>query len=200
MTVGDRRQGLLLYRTACPNCNACEPIRLDVESFRPNRSQRRTFARGERDIRVEIGPLEPTAEKVHLYNKHKQGRALNSGDDRIDFDGYRAFLGETCCDSFELRYYHENRLIAVAITDRSDEALSAVYCFFDPNKASLGPGTYSILKQLDLARAWGLRYVYLGLYIANCDAMAYKGRFLPHERRLGNRWVVFDSMNPTQAR
>lgn len=190
LEVGDRRQGLLLYRTACPSCEACEPIRLDAASFQPNRSQRRTFKRGERELDVELGPLEPTAEKVRLYNRHKHGRNLSSGDDSIDFDGYRAFLGESCCDSFEIRYRHRGRLVGVAITDRSANALSAVYCYFDPELKRLGIGTYSILKQLDYAQRWGLRYVYLGLYISDCDSMAYKGRFLPHERLLAGRWQL----------
>lgn len=189
LDIGDRRQGLLLYRTACPTCQACEPIRLDVERFRPNRGQRRTFSRGEREIEVELGPLEPTPEKVRLYNRHKYGRNLSTGEEAIDLDGYRAFLGESCCDSFEIRYHYRGRLIGVAITDRSSNALSAVYCFFDPQHHALGPGTYSILKQVDFARRWGLRHVYLGLFIRQCESMAYKGRFLPHERRLGSTWI-----------
>lgn len=189
---GDRRQGLLLYRTACPDCQACEPIRLDVQRFSPRRSQRRVFKRGERLLETRVGPLEPTLEKVRLYNRHKFGRNLSSGEEAIDFDGYRAFLGESCCDSFEVRYFLEGKLIGVAITDRSEKALSAVYCFFDPKASNLSPGTYSILKQVDLARRWGLRYVYLGLYIEHCMAMAYKSDFLPHERLLDGRWMEIE--------
>lgn len=192
LEIGDRRQGLLLYRTNCPSCAACEPIRIDVGRFAANRSQRRAFMRGEQEIVTEIGPLDPSREKVALYNLHKYGRNLSTGEEAIDFDGYRAFLGESCCDSFEIRYRFRGRLIAVAITDRSTRALSAVYCYFDPRAKRLSPGTYSILKQIDLARRWGLQHVYLGLYIRACESMAYKGRFIPHERRIGDRWVEID--------
>src|SRR5690606_12886488 len=130
-----------------------------------------------------------TEEKVELYNRHKLGRGLSKGEDEIDYDGYRAFLGESCCESFELRYRHRGRLMGVAITDRSTQALSAVYCFFDPAYGHLSPGTYSILKQVELARQWGLRYVYLGLYIGDCPSMAYKARFVPHERLVDGQWV-----------
>lgn len=190
LQVGDRRQGLLLYRTACPSCRACEPIRIDVGDFRLGRTQRRVFRRGERDLEVELGPLEPTLEKVALYNRHKYGRNLTSGEGPIDLDGYRAFLGESCCESFEIRYRHEGHLIGVAIADRAEASLSAVYCFYDPDYEYLSPGTYSILKQVDLCRQWGLRYLYLGLYIADCASMAYKGSYLPHERLLDGRWVT----------
>jgi leucyl-tRNA---protein transferase len=186
---GDRRQGLLLYRTACPQCRACEPIRLDVDRFAPRRSQRRTWARGQADLRIELGRLHATEEKAALYNRHKLGRNLSKGEEAIDVDGYRAFLGESCCESFEIRYRHRDRLVGVAITDRSDDALSAVYCYFDPDFTQIALGTYSILAQVDLARRWGLRHVYLGLYVRDCRSMAYKSRFLPHERLEDGRWV-----------
>jgi arginine-tRNA-protein transferase len=192
LRAGDRRQGLLLYRTACPDCRACEPIRLDVERFTPSKGQRRVWRRGERALTVELGPLEATEEKAALYNRHKLGRGLSKGEDEIDFDGYRAFLGESCCETFEIRYRHHGQLVGVAITDRSDRALSAVYCYFDPELGHLSPGTYSILKQVELAERWRLRHVYLGLYIRDCASMAYKARFAPHERLGEERWTEYD--------
>jgi arginine-tRNA-protein transferase len=193
LAAGDRRQGYVLYRTACPSCQACEPIRLDVHQFVPNRTQRRILRRGDSDLRVEVGPPVADARRVELYNAHKRERRLNDGQPPIDIEGYRDFLVHTCCDSFELRYFMHGELVGVAITDRGARALSAVYCCYDPRFASLSLGTYSILKQLELCKTWGLRYLYLGLYIAQSATMAYKARFVPHERLLGGRWVSFES-------
>jgi arginyl-tRNA--protein-N-Asp/Glu arginylyltransferase len=179
LRVGDRRQGVLLYRTACPSCKACEPIRLDVHEYTPDKTQRRIWRRGLAKLSVEIGPPELTLEKVELYNRHKRGRGLSPDGQDIDEAGYRAFLVDTCCDSFELRYRVDGKLVGVAVVDRSDDALSAVYFYFDPAFEPLSPGVFSILKQLDLCRAWGLRYLYLGLYIADCSSMAYKARYPP---------------------
>ncbi len=192
LAQGDRRQGLLLYRTACPDCQACEPIRLDVDTFEPGRTQRRTLRKTGAEVETTVGPLEPSEEKVELYNRHKHGRDLAVGESEIDLDGYRAFLGESCCDTFEIRYHNRGRLVGVAITDRSDSALSAVYCYFEPDLPQFGLGTFSILTQVELARRWGLQHVYLGLYIRDCPSMAYKARFLPHERRKAGRWVTFE--------
>lgn len=188
LRVGDRRQGVLLYRTACSACKACEPIRLDSHEFVPDKTQRRIWRRGLAKISVEIGPPELTAEKVDLYNRHKRGRGLSPDGHDIDEAGYRAFLVDTCCDSFELRYRVGDQLVGVAVVDRSDDALSAVYFYFDPTFEAVSPGVFSILKQLDLCRAWGLRYLYLGLYIADCTSMAYKARYIPHERYLRGHW------------
>lgn len=189
---GDRRQGFVLYRTVCPRCKACEPIRLDVPRFRPNKSQRRTLARCERALRVEMGPPIVDARRVQLYNAHKFGRGLGDGQPAIDAEGYRDFLVSSCCETFELRYYLHDRLVGVAVTDRGACTLSAVYCHYDPAESALGIGTYSILKQVELCRRWGLSHLYLGLYIAESENMAYKARYLPHERLLGGSWIRFD--------
>jgi len=192
LAAGDRRQGLLLYKPSCPACSACEPIRVDVEAFRPNATQRRVFRKGEAALRTEVGRPATTREKVELYNRHKVERGLLIGEELIDEDGYEQFLVESCTDTIELRYRLGGRLVAVAIADRAAGALSAVYCFYDPAQTGLSLGTYSILKQIALCRGWGLRHLYLGLYVGACTAMRYKARYLPHERMIDGAWSRFD--------
>ena len=82
----------------------------------------------------------------------------------------------TCCETLEIRYRLGGELVGLAIADRSSEALSAVYCYYDPMHERLSLGTYSILKQLELCRLWGLKYLYLGLYIAESVHMRYMAR------------------------
>lgn len=196
--IGDRRQGLVLYRPSCPECRACEAIRLDIHTFRPNKTQRRIYRRGQSSFRVELGEPRLSAEKVALYNKHKVGRSLMGEGDPIDETGYGAFLVDSCTDSFEIRYYLDDgsaqagELVGVAVVDRGSDALSAVYTYFDPEIGPLSPGVFSVLEQMELCRRWGLRWLYLGLYVKDCGSMAYKARYLPHERLLDGRWVVVD--------
>ncbi|MGC4094299.1 MAG: arginyltransferase [Polyangiaceae bacterium] len=192
LSAGDRRQGIFLYHTSCPACRACEPIRLDVSQFVPSRSQRRTLQHGNRLLRIELGPALVDERRIELYNRHKHLRGLGSGRAPIDFDGYREFLVLSSCETFELRYYLGAELIGVALVDRSENALSAVYCYYDPAYSRLGLGTFSILKQLELCREWSLGYLYLGLYIEGSEHMRYKARFLPHERLLDGQWLRFE--------
>ncbi len=190
---GDRRHGRLLYRPTCPTCCACEAIRLDLTTFTPSRTQRRTKRRNDALIRTEIGRPLVDARRLALYEKHKRGRDLLVGSGKpLDEKGYFGFLVDRCLDSVEMRYFLDDELVGVAVTDRGDESLSAVYCFFDPDHAKLSLGTYSILKQVEKGRQWGARYLYLGLYIADNPHMNYKGRFLPHERLTSEGWRVFD--------
>ena len=192
LDAGDRRQGIFLYRTSCPGCRACEPIRIEVEQFSANRSQRRALSRGNARISVEVADPIADARRVELYNRHKELRGLASDRDGIDLEGYREFLVVSCCETFELRYLLDGQLIGVALVDRSDEALSAVYCYYDPTYERLGIGTFSVLKQIELCKTWGLRYLYLGLYIAESERMKYKALFLPHQRRIDGTWHTFD--------
>jgi arginine-tRNA-protein transferase len=124
-----------------------------------------------------------------LYNRHKQERGLMTGDGLLGPAGYREFLVETCAaESFELSYYLDQKLLGVAIADRAADGISAVYCYFDPDGARFSPGTYSILKMIELCRRWNLDYLYLGLFVAGSRVMQYKAGFLPHERLVGKTW------------
>lgn len=192
LDAGDRRQGLLLYRPTCPTCRACEPIRVEVERFVPSRVQRRIRRRGDAAFAVEIGRPEASPERVALYNRHKLERDLDAGDGPLGLEGYREVFATSCVETVEIRYRLARRLVAVAITDVADDALSAVYCYFDPDASRLSPGAYSILKQIELCREWGLRYLYLGLHVLGCDVMRYKTDYLPHERLVGGAWRTYD--------
>lgn len=192
LEIGDRRQGIFLYRTSCPGCRACEPIRIEVSAFQPNRSQRRALVKGNERITVEVADPIADERRVELYNRHKELRGLSSDRDGIDLEGYREFLVVSCCESFELRYRLDGELIGVALVDRSEDSLSAVYCFYDPVLERLGIGTYSVLKQIELCKSWNLRYLYLGLYIGESERMKYKARFLPHQRLIDGTWQTFE--------
>lgn len=192
LAMGDRRLGTLLYRTQCPGCRACEAIRIPIGDFTPHRTQRRTLRKGNELLEIRIGPPQCDDQRVDLYNRHKRGRGLDHGGEHgIDDEGYREFLVDTCCDTLEFSYWHAGELVAVAISDRTPQALNAVYCYYDPDFTALGLGTYNVLRQIEFCREWQLPYLYLGFYIAASPHMAYKGRFVPHERLLQGKWARF---------
>lgn len=192
LAQGERRQGRLVYRTECPTCDACEPIRIPVRDYRLSKTERRIFRNGQRVIQTELAKVESDERRASLYNRHKQLRGLSHDGGPISAAGYAAVLADSCCDSFELRYRIGGELIGVAIVDRGERSLSAVYCYYDPSYGRFSPGVYSILYQLELCRRWGLPHLYLGLTIEGCKAMTYKRRYLPHERLIGGEWQRFE--------
>lgn len=191
LAEGDRRTGVFLYRTQCPTCRACEPIRLDVARFLPDATQRRMARRGTELLAVRVG--EPLVEerRIALFNQHREVRGLASGDTPLDELSYAEFLTESCVQTLEFSYWHEGRLVAVAIADAGQQALSAVYCYYDPHFRLLSLGTYSILRHVDFCRATRRQFLYLGFYIAESTHMSYKARFRPHQRFVGGQWVDF---------
>ena len=61
LAEGHRRTGEFVYQTNCPDCTACEPIRLDCFEFQFSRNQRRALNKGNRKFRQETGPLQSDA-------------------------------------------------------------------------------------------------------------------------------------------
>jgi arginine-tRNA-protein transferase len=192
LEAGDRRQGYVLYRPACPRCTACQAIRIDVENFKFSRSLRRIENRAKRELRIETNAPSVNASRVDLYNEHKVNRQLSDGQPPIAEEGYRDFLVATCCDTFELSFYEGEKLLAVSVVDRAEEALSAVYCCYNSDAEKYSVGTLNILHQLRLCQEWGLKYLYLGLYIGDCEAMKYKSRFFPQDRLIQGKWERFE--------
>ena len=92
----------------------------------------------------------------------------------------------------EISYWLDKRLAAVAIVDVGAEALSAVYCYFDPDLDYLSLGTYSILTQIRIARIRQMRWLYLGMYVADNRHLRYKARYLPHERFQAGSWRRYE--------
>lgn len=191
LAAGNRRSGIYLYRTECPACQACEPIRLDLGAFRPNATQRRTQRQGDKILRVQIAPPTIDQARLDLFNAHRDARGLSRGEGPIDAAGYADFLTDTCCDTLELTCWHAGTLVACAIADAGRNSLSAVYTFFDPSFTLVSLGTYCVLREAELCQRTGRQYLYLGFYIAASPHMSYKARFHPHQRRIGGQWVDF---------
>jgi len=192
LAEGDRRSGVFLYRTQCPSCRSCQPIRLDVESFRPSATQRRMQRRGDELLTVDIGQPIVDGSRVELFNRHRDGRGLASGDSPLDLESYAEFLTDTCCETLELSYFYDGQLVAVAIADAGRDSISAVYCFYDPAFQLLSLGTYSVLREVSLCRATERRFLYLGFFIGESPHMSYKSSFRPHQRLVESEWMEFD--------
>jgi leucyl-tRNA---protein transferase len=191
---GFRRSGSHVYRPACQGCAQCVPVRIPVRDFRPDRSQRRNWERNAADLRLVDAPAAFDPTHFALYLRYLAGRHPDGGmADDTSAESYRRFLvdpwgGET--HFLELRL--ADRLVGVAVTDRLVKGLSAVYTFFDPDLADLGPGTFAVLAQIQIAKGLGLPYLYLGYWIGACRKMAYKDRFRPIEAWDGRVWRPFD--------
>ena len=187
LEAGDRRVGRMVYRTACPQCSECVPLRIPVGSMELTKSQRRV-ARRNRDVRVEIGPPTASDDRLELFNRHRLERGLAESGRPMSADEYSGWFIQSCCRTVEMRYLVGDRLLAVGIVDLGDQDTSSVYFYFDPDESKRSLGTFSVLTEVGWLRARGGRYHYLGLFVADCRHLNYKARFFPHERKIGHAW------------
>ncbi|WP_019625901.1 arginyltransferase [Thioalkalivibrio sp. ALJT] len=196
LAEGFRRSGQFVYRHHCACCNACVPVRIPVRAFRPNRSQRRCLSRNH-DVTVTLtrppdqagpGPTADLDEHMPLFSRYLSSRHTGGGMEQMGREDYAGMLTHRNGPVDLIEFRHADRLIAVAVTDRTPQGLSAVYSFFDPDQPRRGLGTLAILTQVVHARRLGLHYVYLGYWIAQSPKMEYKTRFQLLEGRVNGTW------------
>jgi arginyl-tRNA--protein-N-Asp/Glu arginylyltransferase len=191
---GFRRSGDLVYRPECQDCNACIPVRIPVDSFHPSRGQRRVWQRN-RDLVVTEGEARFSQEHFDLYRKYQRTRHTGGSMDTDDPARYRDFLFGSVGDTRVLEIRRAGAisaigsLLAVAVIDRLQDGLSAVYTFFDPSESHRGLGIYAILYEIELARTLELPHLYLGYYIAESPKMDYKLNFQPLEGLRNRIWA-----------
>ena len=180
---GWRRFGCEFFRPACPECTQCRSLRLPLADFRPSRSQKRTLRRNT-EIRVVVQEPTLTREHIRLFNAYhasmhaQRGWPPQTTHERAYF---RSFLLGNWSFAREFLYYDQERLVGVGLADVTHEALSSIYFFHDPAWRPDAPGVFSILRQAAYARQHGLRYHYLGYWVADSPSMAYKAQYRPHQ-------------------
>jgi arginine-tRNA-protein transferase len=187
--LGFRRSGNHVYRPACGPCQACIPVRVPVAAFQANRSLRRV-ARLNQDLQVRRVEAVATDEHFPLYADYLAARHRDGDMYPAKRDSFSAFLDSDWCDTVSYEFRLGERLLAVAVTDRLNDALSAVYTFFDPAASARSLGTYAIAWQIEEARRLRRDWLYLGYWIAECSKMSYKDHFRPQERFQGGRWFL----------
>jgi leucyl-tRNA---protein transferase len=190
---GFRRSGEHLYQPYCAECSECIPVRIPVNEFKPRRNQKRTWNNNQ-DLSISISPAEFREEHFLLYDKYLSMRHPDGGMDNPSRESYKEFLWSSWSETFFHEFRLEDKLVAVAVVDQLQDGLSAVYTFFDPDMQYRSPGKFSILYLIEHAKQSGIKWLYLGYWIANCDKMKYKIDFQPVECFIDKEWKKFNTL------
>lgn len=102
--------------------------------------------------------------------------------------------------TFHMKYFLDQRLIAVGVVDILPHYFSSVYFFYDPSYAKLSLGVYSALREFEWVRTQSLQgytslqYYCMGFYIHNCAKMRYKGNYFPSQLRceVTGQWIQLE--------
>lgn len=205
---GFRRSGEHVYRPHCGPCTQCVPVRIVVDDFTPNRSQKRNFKHWQHLVQ-DWTPLQFKSSHFELYKRYQKVRHAGGGMDQDDAEQYQQFLVTSLVDTALLTFHEpinpssssssssstkalsdieaDVGLKMVSVVDYLKDGLSAVYTFYDPEAAS-GLGSYSILCLIEQAKRLGLPYVYLGYWIKDSPKMSYKTLYKPLEGFKDGQW------------
>lgn len=194
---GFRRSQGVVYRPSCSGCSACLSTRIPVDGFQPGRTLRRIMARNA-DLTRHAADAQATEDQYDLFRRYLDRRHADGGMAEMDAFEFAAMIEETPVRTRVVEYRRApNRekgergpdvLVAACLTDVLADGLSMVYSFFDPDEPRRSLGAWMILDHLEIARAAGLPYVYLGYWVPGSPKMDYKARFTPFEIYQGEAW------------
>lgn len=185
---GFRRSGRLVYRPDCPACNACHSSRIINRDFAPSKNQKKAISRN-KDLRLRWVEPEFYSEHYQLYEEYIQKRHFEGDMYPASEDQYRGFLidGHGTHKFLEARD-QQDKLIACCVVDIFYDGLSAIYCYFDPDKDKRSLGRYMVMALVSQGISMDLPYTYLGYWIKESSKMNYKANYQPLEVFDGQIW------------
>ena len=182
---GWRRFGPVYFRPACVGCGECVTLRVDVAGFAARKSQRRAVKNAARLRRVVSVPV-ADEERIDLYRRWHAQREVARGWEETAMDPERyamdfAFPHPAAREVAFRDPADGDRLLGLGIFDETPHALSAVFFFWDPERAPSSLGVANVVTLVEEAREKGLPHVYLGYRVLGCPSLVYKSSYLPHE-------------------
>lgn len=175
------------------------PLRICLEGFTFSRSQQKLL-RKNADLPQHYGPISLNSAKETLFWQHSErfherrphaiASFLSRNPHREPVEGMEFTIGS-----------NPEQPQACSFMHIGDEAVSATYCFFDPQFSNLSLGAYTMLLEIEKARALGKKYYYHGyaydvpsqfdykLNFNNLEAFDWRtGEWLPCARQPVRHW------------
>ncbi len=187
--VGFRRSGEQLYRPHCENCNACQSLRILCNEFELSRSQKRVINKN-KDLDISVR-FDEHDDYFSLYERYINSQHSDGSMYPANFEQYSNFIRCSWQRPIFIEARLDNTLVAVAVTDKLMDGLSALYTFYEPEQSNRSLGTYMVLQQIEITKRFQLPFLYLGYQIDMCKKMNYKQQYTPHQRFISNRWIIY---------
>lgn len=165
------------------------PLRIRLADFSFSKSQRRIFKKNQ-DLQFVVRPIEITAEKEILFEKHKQRFKTGVPDSLYTFLSSDA--ANVPCEGFEVCVYDGEKLLAASFCDFGADSISSIYAIFEPSETSRSLGILTMLLEINFAIENGKKFYYSGYAYEGNSFYDYKKRFRALEKYDWRRhWKTF---------
>ena len=147
-------------------------VRINLHNFIPSKTQRKIFKNG---ITYQVSKLNKDI-LLPLYNEYKQ---INNYSSQVD----EIFLNYS--DHNVIYYSYDNKLIGFCVIRKLNGGMIS-FQFATTNYTKLSVGTFSQIAEIEIAKADGYKYLYIGAGYESC--CKYKSSFSGFEFWDGCIW------------
>lgn len=199
LSRGWRRFGRTLFRPMCAACQECRSLRVIISDYRPNKNQRRSYARNA-GLTLTVRKPSVTDEHIELYNRYHTDmheRRHWPSREITKEQYYESFMEGNFTFAREFQYRDNGHLVGLGLVDVTSKVMSSIYFVHAPEYRDAALGTYSIQKEIEYGLNSGHSQLYMGYYIRDCGSMNYKNRYRPFEIL---KQYVSDDMEPVWER
>ncbi|WP_170254713.1 GNAT family N-acetyltransferase [Phaeodactylibacter luteus] len=149
-------------------------VRLGLQGYRFRKSLRKLVRKNDALFTAQVRPASITPEKERLYRRYKSAfsglLAPTLHDALMDGEDHNIF------QTLEVAVYHGNRLIGLSYFDTGAESAASIMGVYDPDYSKHSVGFYTMLKEIEHAKAAGLQYFYPGYVVPGYPRFDYKLR------------------------
>lgn len=180
---GWRRFGYMFFRPICDKCRECQSLRIDVKNFNLTKSIKKSINRN-RNTEVIIREPTITDEHLELFDKYHYFMHQKKGwkFTKVTSSHYMQSFVQGANDfGHEVAYYIDGKLVGVDLIDILEDGISAIYFYYDPDFPRNSLGVFSIYKEIEFAKQFGLDWIYLGYYVEHNSGLNYKTRYTPYQ-------------------
>jgi arginine-tRNA-protein transferase len=191
MRYNFRRSSAQLYRPYCPECQACQSVRLATPEFSLSASQKRQLTRAVKAGWQWRWQQTPEANVYFdLYQRYIAARHADGVMFPADISHLQQLLDCHWLAVTIFEQYIDDKLVGAMILDHVPDGISLVYSFFEPD-SEFSLGTLAILGAHQLCQQQNWEFLYLGYWVDGSPKMAYKSKFRPQQRLCAGIWYSF---------
>ncbi len=166
------------------------PLRVRLSNFKLSKSQRRIINRN-RELRAVTRPIEITAEKENLFERHKL--RFEQGVPESIFDFLSFSPSNVPCEGWEVCIYDRDKLLAASFFDVGFDSTSGIYAMFEPDENKRSLGILTMLHEIEFSTEQGKTFYYQGYAYEGTSFYDYKKRFNAIEKFDWNgNWTEFN--------